>query len=212
MSDLTDEEIADWCTGRPDNPTTRRGVYMALEIRRHRAAQAASRERVMEVVRSSALALLTERNLYIVKPQSPTIGEMALEAYGHGKACDAAALLGDELQAVLTTIASRVADPLATPADRKPSLAEQRAAHAMRTPSEEERRENIKSITSEVTARGLLTVEPTTPEALSAEERAVLQRMREHAAKHRDGWLGWPTEKMYADEVALIDRLLGAKP
>lgn len=47
-----------------------------------------------------------------------------------------------------------------------------------------------------------------TPAVLSAEERAVLQRMREHAAKHRDEWLGWPTEKMYADEVVVLDRLL----
>jgi thymidylate synthase len=35
--ELTDEEIADWSGGRPDNPTTRKGVYMAIEIQRHRA-------------------------------------------------------------------------------------------------------------------------------------------------------------------------------
>lgn len=33
---LTDQEIDEWCTGRPDSPTTRKGVYMALEIKRHR--------------------------------------------------------------------------------------------------------------------------------------------------------------------------------
>jgi hypothetical protein len=36
--DLTDDEIANWTTGRPSNPVTREGIRMALEIQRRRQA------------------------------------------------------------------------------------------------------------------------------------------------------------------------------
>lgn len=52
-------------------------------------------------------AVLNERKLYIVKPQHPTMGEVALEAYGFGRACDAVALQGDDLNSLLTDIAER---------------------------------------------------------------------------------------------------------
>lgn len=74
---------------------------------------ALTEERVREVVRDAADALLDERKLYIVKPQTPTMNEIVLEAYGHGRACDAVALQGDDLQAVLTEIATRAAKELA---------------------------------------------------------------------------------------------------
>jgi hypothetical protein len=45
---------------------------------------------------------------------------------------------------------------------------------------------------------------------LSASERCVLQRMRDHAARKIDEWRGWPTQKMYDDQLAVLDRLLGA--
>ncbi len=53
-ADLTDERIASWTTGRPSNPLTADGVYMALEIQRHRAARAADKERIHEIVRCVA--------------------------------------------------------------------------------------------------------------------------------------------------------------
>lgn len=140
MSDLTDEELgqlavtAGWLQNK--SPVAqlqhsdevrlgRRIDSVVAELQRHRAAQAASKERLRCVVEASTLALLTERNLYIVKPYQPTMGEIALEAYGHGRACDAAALLGDDLRAVLAAIATRVAEQLATPAVLS---AEERAA------------------------------------------------------------------------------------
>ena len=56
--------------------------------------------------------VLTERKLYIVKPQHPTMGEIALEVYGFGQACDAVALQGDDLQALLLEIGTRCAETL----------------------------------------------------------------------------------------------------
>lgn len=114
MSDLTDEELERWLASVPVCRYEPADMQrMALELQRRRSAQAADRERVRQVVAAAALALLHERTMYIVKPQHPTMGEIALEAYGHGKACDAVALLGDDLQAVLDEIADRVADQLA---------------------------------------------------------------------------------------------------
>jgi hypothetical protein len=55
-------------------------------------------------------AVLSERKLHVVKPQPPTMGEIALEAYGFGKACDAVALQGDDLQALLSEIGARCAE------------------------------------------------------------------------------------------------------
>lgn len=57
-------------------------------------------------------AVLTERKLYIVRPQHPTMGEIALEAYGFGQACDAVALQGDDLQSLLLEIGTRCAETL----------------------------------------------------------------------------------------------------
>lgn len=67
---------------------------------------------VSNVISEVIGALLRERNLYIVRPQQPTMSEIALEAYGHGRACDAAAILGDDLQALLTEIGERCAGEL----------------------------------------------------------------------------------------------------
>jgi hypothetical protein len=39
-TDLTDAEISNWASGRPNNPRTEQGVYMALEIQRRRRAVA----------------------------------------------------------------------------------------------------------------------------------------------------------------------------
>jgi len=63
-----------------------------------------------EIISETIFAVLTERKLYIVKPQHPTMGEIALEAYGFGKACDAVALLDDALQSLLTEIGTRCAE------------------------------------------------------------------------------------------------------
>lgn len=63
---------------------------------------------ISEVIR----VVLNERNLHIVKPQHPTMGEVALEAYGFGKACDAVALQGDDLQSLLSEIGARCVDIL----------------------------------------------------------------------------------------------------
>jgi hypothetical protein len=93
-------------------------MELEREIAQFRAAAAADEERVRSVVREAAMAELTERKLYIVKPQQPTMGEIALEAYGHGKSCDAVALQGDDLQAQLDAIASRAAKQLASAAVR----------------------------------------------------------------------------------------------
>jgi hypothetical protein len=54
--------------------------------------------------------VLSERHLYIVKPQQPALGEIALEHYGFGRACDAVALQGDDLQALLAEIEVRCAE------------------------------------------------------------------------------------------------------
>lgn len=56
--------------------------------------------------------ILIERKLYIVKPQHPTMGEIALEAYGFGRACDAVALQGDDLQSLLLEIGTRCDETL----------------------------------------------------------------------------------------------------
>jgi len=105
-------DMADY-VGRQDAGLLDRAV---AEIRRRRAAQTSSAERVRSVVRESTLALLDERKLYVVKPQQPTMGEIALEAYGHGRACDAVALQGDDLRDAADAIADRVASQLAVPA------------------------------------------------------------------------------------------------
>lgn len=70
-------------------------------------------DEVRALVREAAVALLDERKLYIVRPQQPTMNDIVLEAYGHGRACDAVALQGDDLHAVLSEIASRIAEKLA---------------------------------------------------------------------------------------------------
>src|SRR5678816_3291791 len=100
---------------------------MASQLVGFMTAQATSAERVRSVVREAIMALLSERKLYIVEPQPPTMGEIALEAYGFGKACDAVALQGDELQALLATIADRIASQLTTPSSPT-DIGRQRAA------------------------------------------------------------------------------------
>lgn len=50
------------------------------------------------------------------------------------------------------------------------------------------------------------------PAVLSAEEREILGRMRNEAASGMLCWKGWPREGVLARMVALLDRLLGAKP
>jgi len=62
-----------------------------------------------DMIREVIHATLNEHKLYIVKPQHPTMGEIALEAYGFGKACDAVALEGDDLQLLLLEIGARCA-------------------------------------------------------------------------------------------------------
>lgn len=57
-------------------------------------------------------AFLTERKLFVVRPQHPTMGEVALEHYGFGRACDAVALQGDDLQGLLAEIGDRCAAAL----------------------------------------------------------------------------------------------------
>jgi hypothetical protein len=64
------------------------------------------------LISEAICAVLSERKLYIVKPQHPTMGEVALEAYGFGRACDAVALQGDDLQVLLSEIGARCADLL----------------------------------------------------------------------------------------------------
>lgn len=88
-------------------------VELNSELTALYSAQAASEDRVREVVRDAIRGELDDRKLYVVRLHQPTIGEMALEAYGHGKACDAVALQGDGLQALLDAIATRAARQLA---------------------------------------------------------------------------------------------------
>lgn len=123
MSNLTDEDLRRWSrvtssTHAIDEPECSAIRDMAGELLRHRAAITADKERVRQVVRDVADALLTERTLFIVRPQQPTMNEIALEAYGHGRSCDAVALQGEELQAVLEVVANRCAEQLATSAVR----------------------------------------------------------------------------------------------
>lgn len=70
---------------------------------------------VREVVREAVGAVLDQRKLYIVRPQQPTMNDIALEAFGHGRACDAVALQGDDLQAAIGELADHVATALAAP-------------------------------------------------------------------------------------------------
>lgn len=125
MSELTDATVGEWLELLERRPPTisltcaLNDMRTALkELQRHRAAVAADEERVRAVVREAAGVLLIERKLYVVRPQHPTMGEIALEAYGHGRACDAVALLGDELATLLDAIATRAAKQLATSAVR----------------------------------------------------------------------------------------------
>ncbi len=67
------------------------------------------------VIAETIRALLTERTLFVVKPQHPTMGEVALEHYGFGKACDAVALQGDDLAALLSDIGARCAAEINKP-------------------------------------------------------------------------------------------------
>lgn len=60
-------------------------------------------------------AVLNERGLYVVKPQHPTMGEVALEVYGFGQACDAVALQGDDLDALLVEVANRILNVRSAP-------------------------------------------------------------------------------------------------
>jgi len=55
---------------------------------------------------------LAERKLYVVRPEPPTMGAIALEAYVFGRACDATALQGAELDALLEEIGARCAEAL----------------------------------------------------------------------------------------------------
>jgi hypothetical protein len=50
-ADLSDERIAEWAGGRPSNPITADGVYMALEIRRRRES---SEARELEIAADEA--------------------------------------------------------------------------------------------------------------------------------------------------------------
>lgn len=83
-----------------------------------RAMRRAEREDAKRVViaadtiASVIAAVLTERKLYIVKPEHPGFGAIAMEAYGFGKACDAVALQGDDLAAFLAEIGARCAELL----------------------------------------------------------------------------------------------------
>lgn len=100
-----------------------------IEWADQRASQPAlTADEVRAVVRAASVALLDERMLYIVKPQQPTMNEIALEAYGIQKACDAVALQGDDLHEVLDAIASGVAEKLTgravDPARREADLRE----------------------------------------------------------------------------------------
>jgi len=81
------------------------GLFRLVHAARTRQGAPSSANMISEVIG----AVLNERNLYIVKPQHPTMGEVALEAYGFGKACDAVALQGDDLQALLSEIGARCA-------------------------------------------------------------------------------------------------------
>jgi hypothetical protein len=71
-----------------------------------------SRTSVATTISDVIGTVLTEHKLFIVKPQHPTMGEIALEAYGFGKACDAVAIQGDELQALLLEIGTRCSETL----------------------------------------------------------------------------------------------------
>lgn len=61
MTKLTEDEIENWCTGRPSNPTTRQGVLMAIELRDLRRL-VAEQERQLANVNASLAHALRERN------------------------------------------------------------------------------------------------------------------------------------------------------
>lgn len=65
-----------------------------------------------DIISEVIFSILTERKLYIVKPQHPTMGEVALEFYGFGKPCDAVALQAEDLQSLLLEIGNRCAEAL----------------------------------------------------------------------------------------------------
>jgi hypothetical protein len=67
---------------------------------------------VAEIIAKAIDIVLSERKLFIVKPQHPTMAEVALEFYGFGKPCDAVALQGDDLQSLLSEIGTRCAASL----------------------------------------------------------------------------------------------------
>ena len=69
-------------------------------------------EECANVIGETIGVVLNERKLFIVRPQTPTMGEIALEAYGHGRACDAVAPQGVDLQTLLSEIGTRICDAL----------------------------------------------------------------------------------------------------
>jgi hypothetical protein len=160
MADLSEEELAIsscWLAGTPETPKDI--DRMAAEIRRHRAAIRADRERVRSVTE-----MIVAHEL---GPNSP------LHRSGEG---------------TIHAISDRVADALATPAqagadDRKPTLAERREALGFREPSADERRAALESILD--TSTSLATPAP----ALTAERvRSVVREAAlRHLSTASDG-------------------------
>lgn len=207
MSDLSDEDIRCWLREELAPPL----VNALRELQLHRASKVADAERVRSVVREAVES------------------ELLAHFLNDRQARPSNRRLADR-------VSDRVAERLAAPADRKPSLAEVRAAHGIETPSPEERRENLAGnlaesalqpwrcpvASYECTIRRQCTNKcgvddgpPATPPAvqLSAEEREVVMRLRDNVRTPRDSHASdCATCKASRQEIALLDRLLGGKP
>lgn len=61
-----------------------------------------------DTITETISTVLNERKLVVVRPEHPTLGAIALEAFGFGKTCDAIVISGDDFSELLATIATRI--------------------------------------------------------------------------------------------------------
>jgi len=156
MGDLTEDEIQTWLSTKPPHlGDTMRDLYRLLdEVRRHRAAQAATAERVRSVVRTACLELLMfdegveagqiEQIATRAADQLATLTDIGRQRAslaaraGHVRdavreAFSAVAQLSAHScpQRVVEDVATRVAEQLATPDDTSCAVVASDAARAL---------------------------------------------------------------------------------
>lgn len=231
MSNLTDEKI-EWLRSHTMSCNESQFQSVLTELQRHRAAHAASKERVNQVVwdaccrfahdliggaTANAIAsrvadqLATSAIADLAKIEQVILAALVSAGTGDNPT-------PEEIRAAAKTYATRIAEHLASPADRKPSLSERRSAHGMREPTDEERRDSIECHVSALPEivdaasrrfderpihRASIETrsELATPAVLSAVERDML-------GKIRDSYM----RIVRIDYVRLLDRLLGDRP